>query len=65
MLGEDAADEKSAHDFGKDILPKAISGNLQVFAYPFQGRKDTRAKLLARCRYDRTPTTMRVSSSFM
>ena len=43
MLAEDAADEKSAHDFGKDILPKAISGNLQVFAYPFQDVK-TRAQ---------------------
>jgi len=43
MLGEDAADEKSAHDFGKDILPNAISGNLQVFAYPFQDVK-TRAQ---------------------
>jgi glucose-1-phosphate adenylyltransferase len=43
MLSEDAADEKSAHDFGKDILPKAISGNLQVFAYPFQDVK-TRAQ---------------------
>jgi glucose-1-phosphate adenylyltransferase len=43
MLGEDAADEVSAHDFGKDILPKAIGGNLQVFAYPFQDVK-TRAQ---------------------
>ena len=43
MLAEDAADEKSAHDFGKDILPKAIAGNLQVFAYPFQDVK-TRAQ---------------------
>ena len=43
MLSEDASDEKSAHDFGKDILPKAISGNLQVFAYPFQDVK-TRAQ---------------------
>jgi glucose-1-phosphate adenylyltransferase len=43
MLGEDAADEASAHDFGKDILPKAIGGNLQVFAYPFQDVK-TRAQ---------------------
>jgi glucose-1-phosphate adenylyltransferase len=43
MLGEDATDEKSAHDFGKDILPKAIAGNLQVFAYPFQDVK-TRAQ---------------------
>jgi len=43
MLAEDAADEQSAHDFGKDILPKAIAGNLQVFAYPFQDVK-TRAQ---------------------
>jgi len=43
MLAEDAADENSAHDFGKDILPKAISTNLQVFAYPFQDVK-TRAQ---------------------
>ena len=43
MLAEDASDEKSAHDFGKDILPKAIGGNLQVFAYPFQDVK-TRAQ---------------------
>jgi glucose-1-phosphate adenylyltransferase len=43
MLGEDALDDKSAHDFGKDILPNAISGNLQVFAYPFQDVK-TRAQ---------------------
>jgi glucose-1-phosphate adenylyltransferase len=43
MLNEDAADDKSAHDFGKDILPKAIAGNLQVFAYPFQDVK-TRAQ---------------------
>ena len=43
MLAEDAGDEKSAHDFGKDVLPKAISSNLQVFAYPFQDVK-TRAQ---------------------
>jgi glucose-1-phosphate adenylyltransferase len=42
LLLEDAADEKSAHDFGKDILPKGI-GKLQVFAYPFQDVK-TRAQ---------------------
>jgi glucose-1-phosphate adenylyltransferase len=42
LLHEDAADGSSAHDFGKDILPKAIS-NLQVFAYPFQDVK-TRAQ---------------------
>jgi glucose-1-phosphate adenylyltransferase len=43
MLAEDAADENTAHDFGKDILPKAIGTNLQVFAYPFQDVK-TRAQ---------------------
>jgi len=42
LLLEDAAAEHSAHDFGKDILPKAI-GKLQVFAYPFQDVK-TRAQ---------------------
>ncbi len=42
LLLEDAADEKSSHDFGKDILPKGI-GKLQVFAYPFQDVK-TRAQ---------------------
>jgi glucose-1-phosphate adenylyltransferase len=43
LLIEDAADSASAHDFGKDVLPKAIANNLQVFAYPFQDVK-TRAQ---------------------
>ncbi|MGH8139138.1 MAG: glucose-1-phosphate adenylyltransferase [Steroidobacteraceae bacterium] len=43
LLAEDAADGSSAHDFGKDILPKAIANNMQVFAYPFQDVK-TRAQ---------------------
>jgi glucose-1-phosphate adenylyltransferase len=42
LLIEDAADTSSAHDFGKNILPKAISDR-QVFAYPFQDVK-TRAQ---------------------
>jgi len=42
MLAEDAADETSAHDFGKNIIPKAIE-KLQVFAYPFRNVK-TRAQ---------------------
>jgi glucose-1-phosphate adenylyltransferase len=42
LLLDDAADEKSSHDFGKDILPRGI-GKLQVFAYPFQDVK-TRAQ---------------------
>ena len=37
LLTEDAADEHSSHDFGKNIIPKAIE-TLQVFAYPFRGR---------------------------
>jgi glucose-1-phosphate adenylyltransferase len=43
LLLEDSADERSARDFGKDILPKGIGNNLQVFAYPFQDVK-TRAQ---------------------
>jgi glucose-1-phosphate adenylyltransferase len=35
VLAEDAADAASSHDFGKNVIPKAIE-NLQVFAYPFQ-----------------------------
>jgi glucose-1-phosphate adenylyltransferase len=42
MLMEDAADDTSAHDFGKNIIPKAIE-KLQVFAYPFRNVK-TRAQ---------------------
>jgi glucose-1-phosphate adenylyltransferase len=43
MLAEDVAEATSSHDFGKDILPKAIGTHLQVFAYPFQDVK-TRAQ---------------------
>ena len=43
LLREDAENEASSHDFGKEILPKAIAGTLQVFAYPFQDVK-TRAQ---------------------
>jgi glucose-1-phosphate adenylyltransferase len=43
VLAADAADESSAHDFGKNVLPTAIAGNRQVFAYPFQDVK-TRAQ---------------------
>ncbi len=34
-LRKDAEDEKSAHDFGKDILPKLI-GRADMYAYDFQ-----------------------------
>jgi glucose-1-phosphate adenylyltransferase len=43
VLAEDAADDKSGHDFGKNVLPEAIAANRQVFAYPFQDVK-TRAQ---------------------
>jgi glucose-1-phosphate adenylyltransferase len=42
LLVEDAADEGSSHDFGKNIIPKAIESR-QVFAYPFRNVK-TRAQ---------------------
>jgi glucose-1-phosphate adenylyltransferase len=42
LLMEDAADETSSHDFGKNIIPKAIDA-MQVFAYPFRNVK-TRAQ---------------------
>ena len=35
VLGRDAADPDSAHDFGKNIIPGAIAGG-RVYAYPFQ-----------------------------
>jgi glucose-1-phosphate adenylyltransferase len=43
LLAADAQLDASAHDFGKNILPEAINGNRQVFAYPFQDVK-TRAQ---------------------
>jgi glucose-1-phosphate adenylyltransferase len=42
LLVEDAADESSSHDFGKNIIPKAIE-KLSVFAYPFRNVR-TRAQ---------------------
>ncbi len=42
LLSEDANDESSQHDFGKNIIPKAIE-SMQVFAYPFRNVK-TRAQ---------------------
>jgi len=53
LLAADATNESSAHDFGRDILPEAIAGNRQVFAYPFQDVQTRRAKLLARRRHHR------------
>jgi glucose-1-phosphate adenylyltransferase len=42
LLMEDAADETSQHDFGRNVVPKAIE-SMQVFAYPFRNVK-TRAQ---------------------
>ncbi len=42
LLIEDAADSDSAHDFGRDVIPRSID-SMQVFAYPFQDVK-TRAQ---------------------
>jgi glucose-1-phosphate adenylyltransferase len=42
LLVEDAADESSSHDFGKNVIPKAIE-SLEVFAYPFRNVR-TRAQ---------------------
>lgn len=41
-LAKDAANEKSEHDFGKNIIPESIA-NCRVFAYPFHDVK-TRAQ---------------------
>jgi len=38
LLWEDHLEKDSSHDFGKDILPKAVhGGELKVFAYPYHG----------------------------
>jgi glucose-1-phosphate adenylyltransferase len=42
FLTEDAANEKSSHDFGKNIIPPAID-KMRVFAYPFED-VETRAQ---------------------
>ena len=42
ILEQDAEDENSSHDFGKDIIPKSIHKH-RVFAYPFHDVK-TRAQ---------------------
>jgi glucose-1-phosphate adenylyltransferase len=36
-LVADAADPKSTHDFGKDILPTLLEDGKRLFAYPFHG----------------------------
>ncbi len=36
-LKDDAKKEKSAHDFGKNIIPDMLSSSRKLFAYPFDG----------------------------
>jgi len=38
-LHEDAADEASTHDFGRDILPRLVAEQQAVYAYDFQTNK--------------------------
>ncbi|WP_070989329.1 glucose-1-phosphate adenylyltransferase [Halofilum ochraceum] len=35
-LREDALDETSAHDFGRDILPAAVAAGCEVYGFPFR-----------------------------
>ena len=35
MLGRDAADETSEHDFGKDVLPTGLAQGYRIMAYDF------------------------------
>ena len=37
MLYEDAQRPDSAHDFGRDIIPRMVTMGMRVFAYPFTG----------------------------
>jgi glucose-1-phosphate adenylyltransferase len=37
VLEEDSRRRDSSHDFGKDIIPRMVTGGMRVFAYPFQG----------------------------
>jgi glucose-1-phosphate adenylyltransferase len=36
-LWEDHMRKGSAHDFGKDIIPRLVKGNARVFAFPYTG----------------------------
>jgi len=38
-LKEDAEDEESTHDFGRDILPKLVAQNQPIYAYDYQTNK--------------------------
>jgi len=36
-LEQDAADENSSHDFGKDVIPAMLNAEERLFAYSFEG----------------------------
>lgn len=36
-LIRDAADKESAHDFGKNVIPRMLQDSLKMYAYAFQG----------------------------
>jgi len=38
LLHDDAADDGSSHDFGRDILPR-LAGKAEIFAYDFQSNR--------------------------
>jgi glucose-1-phosphate adenylyltransferase len=38
LLNDDAAEEASSHDFGRDVLPK-LAGTGKIYAYDFQGNR--------------------------
>jgi glucose-1-phosphate adenylyltransferase len=37
ILWEDHQRRESSHDFGKDIIPRMVAGDMRVFAYPYSG----------------------------
>lgn len=37
MLSKDHEDSGSSHDFGKDIIPKMVNSDMNVYAYPYGG----------------------------
>ena len=47
LLREDAKDQSSSHDFGKDILPK-LAGKAGIFVYDFRAEPHTR-RACGRC----------------
>ncbi|MBE2183616.1 MAG: glucose-1-phosphate adenylyltransferase [Anaerolineae bacterium] len=37
LLNEDRENKSSSHDFGKDIIPRMVAEQMEVFAYPYGG----------------------------